>query len=70
MRTYVCLSVLLGLGVLLTVQYSFWLACGIIYFGVMLVVAVIAFAGRNSPSRVSSNVAQHVLPDEVEEQAA
>jgi hypothetical protein len=48
---------LLGLFVFLTVQYPFWLAVGIMYLGGMLVVAVIAFAGRSRQTGVSNYVA-------------
>ena len=56
MRSCVCLSALLGLFTFLTVYSSFWLACGIMYFGGMLVVAVVAFAARSRQAGVSSNV--------------
>jgi hypothetical protein len=56
MRTFVCLSVLLGLAAFLTIHYSFWLAVGIMYIGVMLIVAVIAFAARSRQTVVSSYV--------------
>ena len=56
MRSYVCLSALLGMVVFLTVHYSFWVACGIMYFGGLLVVAVIAFVGRSRQPGISSSV--------------
>ena len=56
MRSYVCLSALLGMVVFLTVHYSFWVACGIMYFGGMPVVAVIAFVGRSRQHGISSSV--------------
>lgn len=43
--------------VFLTVQNSFWVACGIVYFSCMLMVVVIAFAGGNRRSGISSSVA-------------
>ena len=54
MRSLVCLSALLGLFAFLTVHYSFWLAVGIMYLGGMLIVAMIAFAGRNRQASVSN----------------
>ena len=72
MRTYICLSALLGLGAFLTVLYSFWMACVIMYLVGMLVVAVIAFAWRGRQANVSNYVAlddKH-LQMKVEEQAA
>jgi hypothetical protein len=57
MRTFVCLSALLGLIAFLTIHYSFWLAVGIVYIGGMLIVAVIAFAGRSRHNGVSNCVA-------------
>ena len=56
MRAFACLSALLGLVVFLTTHYSFCLAVGIVYIGGMLVVAVIAFAGRSRQTVVSSYV--------------
>ena len=56
MRSCVCLSALLGVVVFLTVHYSFWVACGIMYFGGMLVVAVIALAARSRQPAISSSV--------------
>ena len=72
MRSFVCLSALLGLFAFLTVHYSFWLAVGIMYLGGMLVVAVIAFAWRGRQANVSNYVAlddKH-LQMKIEEQAA
>jgi hypothetical protein len=57
MRSFVCLSALLGLFAFLTVHYSFWLAVGIMYLGGMLVIAVIALAGRNRQAGVPNYVA-------------
>ena len=57
MRTFVCLSALFGLVAFLTIHYSFWLAVGIVYIGGMLIVAVIAFAGRSRQTGVSNCVA-------------
>ena len=57
MRTFVCLSALLGLASFLTIYHSFWLAVGIMYLGGMLIVAVIAFAGRSKPTGVPNCVA-------------
>ena len=54
MRSLVCLLALLGLFTFLTAYYSFWLACGIMYFGGMLVVAVTAFASRSKQTGVSN----------------
>ena len=48
MRGYVCLSVLLGVFLFLTVRYSFLAAFGIMYFGGMLVVIGTTFAVRYS----------------------
>lgn len=56
MRPFIFLSVVLGL-VVLTVQYSFWVACGIVYFTCMLIVAEIAFAGGSRRSGISNSVA-------------
>lgn len=56
MRTFVCLSVFLGLLSFLTAHYSFWLAVGILYLGSMLIVAVIAFAARSRNTGVSNSV--------------
>ena len=52
MRTFVCLSAFLGLAAFLTIHYSFWLAVGIMYVGGMLIVAMIAFAGRRRQASV------------------
>lgn len=57
MRTFVCLSGFLGLAVFLTFHYSFWLAVGIMYIGGMLIVALIAFAGRSRQASVSKRAA-------------
>ena len=57
MRTFVCLSALLGLIAFLTIHYSFWLAVGIVYIGGMLIVAVIAYAGRSRQTGVLNCVA-------------
>jgi hypothetical protein len=57
MRTFVCLSAFLGLAVFLTIHYSFWLAIGIMYIGGMLIVALIAFAGRSRQASGSNCVA-------------
>jgi len=52
MRAFACLSALLGLVAFLTIHYSFWLAVGIVYIGGMLIVAMIAFAGRRRQASV------------------
>jgi hypothetical protein len=57
MRSCVCLAALLGLIGFLTVHYSFWVACGIIYFAGILVVAVVAFVTRRRQSGELSYVA-------------
>ena len=44
MRGYLCLSLLLGVFLFLTVRYSFIVAFGVMYFGGMLVVIATAFA--------------------------
>ncbi len=61
MRSYVCLSILLGLTAFLTVHYSFWVAFGIMYSGGMLLVAVIAFTTRSRQPGISRSM---VLDDE------
>lgn len=61
MRSFVFLSAVLGVAAFLTVHYSFWVTCGIMYLSCMLVVAVIAFAGRSRQPGISSSV---VLDDE------
>ena len=43
MRGYICLSLLLGVFLILTVRYSFWVAFGIMYFAGTLVVIGTAF---------------------------
>ena len=53
MRGYVCLSVLLGVLLFLTVRYSFWVTFGIMYFGGMLVVIGTAFSIRYSKMKRS-----------------
>ena len=57
MRTFVYLSALLGLAAFLTIHYSLWLAIGIMYISGMLIVAVIAFAGRSRQMGLSNCVA-------------
>jgi hypothetical protein len=46
MRLLIFLGSVLGLFVFLTVQYSFWVAFGVMELGGMLATAVIAFAVR------------------------
>ena len=57
MRTYACLSILLGLVTSLTVHYSFWVVFGIMYSGGMLLVVVIAFTAKSKQPRASSSTA-------------
>ena len=47
MRSFVFLSAMLGVFVFLTVQYSFLVATGVMQFGGMLAITVIAFAVRS-----------------------
>ena len=53
MRTYACLSILLGLATFLTVHYSFWVVFGFMFSGGMLLVVLIAFTGKSKESRTS-----------------
>jgi len=53
MRGYLCLSLLLGVFLFLTVRYSFMVAFGVMYFGGMLVVIGTAFAIRYSQMKKS-----------------
>jgi len=53
MRGYLCLSLLLGVFLFLTVRYSFMVAFGIMYFGGMLVVIGTAFSLRYSQMKKS-----------------
>jgi uncharacterized protein (DUF58 family) len=53
MRGYLCLSLLLGVFLFLTVRYSFMVAFGVMYFGGMLVVIGTAFALRYSQMKKS-----------------
>ena len=50
MRPLIFITTVLGAFVLLTVQYSFWIACAVMYISSMLVVAVIAYLGGSRPS--------------------
>ena len=50
MRPFIFMTTVLGAFVLLTVQYSFWIACAVMYISSMLVVAVIAYLGGSRPS--------------------
>jgi len=59
MRGYVCLSVLLGGFLFLTVRYSFIVAFGVMYFGGMLVVIGAAFAVRYSQIKRSKSSVLH-----------
>ena len=61
MRGYVCLSVLLGVFLYLTVRYSFLVAFGTTYFAVMLVVIGTTFAVRYSQMKRSRSL---VLDDQ------
>jgi len=56
MRSFVCLAAMLGLFSFLIVHYSFWPAVGIMYLGGMLLVAVIALAGRNKQAGAQNYV--------------
>lgn len=47
MRSFVFLLVVLGVFALLAVQYSFWVAAGVMQFGSMLAITVIAFSVRS-----------------------
>jgi hypothetical protein len=51
MRTYICLSILLGLVISLSVHYSFWAVFGIMYSGGMLLVILIAFTAQRKESK-------------------
>jgi len=53
MRGYLCLSLLLGVFLFLTVRYSFMVAFGVMYFGGMLVVIGTAFSLRYSQMKKS-----------------
>ena len=53
MRTYVCLSILLGLVTSLSVYFSFWVVFGFMFSGGMLLVVLIAFTGKSKESRTS-----------------
>ena len=64
MRSFVLISAMLAAVLLLTVQYSFWMASAILYMSGMFVVAVIAFAGRCRPSGKSTS---SVLNDKTEQ---
>ena len=44
------LLAVLGAGIFFTVQYSFWVACMIVYISTMTVVAVISYVGGSRPS--------------------
>jgi len=67
MRSFVIVYTLavLGASVFLTVQYSFWVACVIMYSSTMLVVAVIAFVGGSRPSWKSNSKVLNDEPDEI-----
>jgi uncharacterized membrane protein YcaP (DUF421 family) len=67
MRSFVFVYTLavLGASVFLTVQYSFWVACVIMYSSTMLVVAVIAFVGGSRPSWKSKSKVLNDEPDEI-----
>ena len=67
MRSFVFVYTLavLGASVFLTVQYSFWVACVIMYSSTMLVVAVIAFVGGSRPSWKSNSKVLNDEPDEI-----
>ena len=66
MRYFVFVYTLAALGasVFLTLQYSFWVACVIVYFSTMLIVAVIAFVAGSRPSWKSNS---KILNDQAEE---
>ena len=69
MRGYLCLSLLLGVFLFLTVRYSFMVAFGVMYFGGMLVVIGTAFALRYSQMKKSRSSVlddQHVYPESTE----
>ena len=53
MRTYACLSILLGLVTSLSVYYSFWVVFGFMFSGGMLLVVLIAFTVKSKESRTS-----------------
>ena len=53
MRGYVCLSVLLGVFLFLTIRYSFIVTFGVMYFGGMLMVIGTAFTVRYSQMKRS-----------------
>ncbi len=62
MRGYLCLSLLLGVFLFLTVRYSFIVAFGVMYFGGMLVVIGTAFALRYSQMKRSRSSVLHDQP--------
>ena len=55
----------LGASVFLTLQYSFWVACIIVYCSTMLVVAVISFVGGSRPSWKSKSKVVNDQPAEI-----
>jgi len=67
MRYFVFVYTLAALGasVFLTLQYSFWVACVIVYCSTMLVVAVIAFVGGSRPSWKSNSKVLNDQPEEI-----
>ena len=66
MRSFVFAYILavLGASVFLTVQYSFWVACIIMYISTMIVVAVTAYVGGSRPSWKSKSRVPNDEPDE------
>lgn len=69
MRGYLYLSLFLGMFLFLTVRYSFIVAFGVMYFGVMLVIIGATFALRYSQmkrSRSSVLGDQPVYPESSE----
>lgn len=55
----------LGTSVFLTLQYSFWVACVIVYCSTMLVVAAIAYLGGSRPSWKANAKVLNDQPNEI-----